>query len=176
MFIYMSLSIGRTVIHPHHGPVTVTEHMTRQLRGKPVEYVELLVLSSQMTISVPLKTVEDIGLRDVACATQLDRLADVLCAPTTEFEKSWARRMKAYSSKIITGEPLQIAQVVRDLMRRREEKGISMAEREMLRDGLAPLVAEVAIATGVTEEQAEQVISDMITTGERETLEQVPAA
>lgn len=61
-------------------------------------------------------------------------------------------------------------------MRRREEKGISMAEREMLRDGLAPLVAEVAIATGVTEEQAEQVISDMITTGERETLEQVPAA
>lgn len=147
----------------------------RTLRGEPVEYAELQVISNEMTIAIPVETAKNIGLRNVANRTQLNRLSRTLCAKTTEADGNWSRRMKAYSSKIVTGEPLLIAEVVRDLIRRREERGISLAEREMLRDGLAPLVAEVAIAAKVSEDRAEEAITEMIMTGKRVTLDAVAA-
>lgn len=171
----MSLSLGRTVIHPHHGPVTVIGHVTRKLRGKSVDYAELQVIANEMTIAIPVKTADEIGLRDVANKTQMNRLYKTLCAETTDVDGTWARRMKAYSGKLITGEPLQIAEVVRDLIRRREERGISLAERELLRDGLGPLVAEMALAADVSEERAEEAITEMVTTGKRVAFEPVAA-
>ncbi len=145
------------------------------IKGKAVDYVELLVGSNDMTIAVPMATVDAVGLRQVANKSQLDRLADVFCAETVGEESVWARRIKANALKLSSGEALQIAEVARDLIRRREERGISMGERELLRDALEPLVAEVAIAVDVSEENAEEVITELVLTGNRDILRRVPA-
>lgn len=172
----MSLSIGRTIIHPHHGPVVVTDRITRTLRGEPVEYAELRVTGDGMTISIPVKIAREIGLRDLANKTQMKRLAKTLSGPTTDKDGQWARRMKAYASKVNSGQPLQVAEVVRDLIRRREERGISLAEREILRDALEPMVAEMAIVREISQEAAEEMITDMVLTGVEEAAEVIPVA
>lgn len=172
----MPLLEGQIVIHPHHGPATVLGFMTRVLRGREVEYAELRITSQELTVAVPLKSLKEVGLRDVASRSQLDKLTKVLAAPSPAEEKTWSRRVKAHGAKLITGLPLRIAEVARDLTRRQDRVAISMAEREILRDAMRPLVAEVAVAVNLSEERAEEVIVELIRTGSREVLDQMAMA
>ncbi|MCC2591889.1 hypothetical protein LKO27_00390 [Tessaracoccus sp. OS52] len=172
----MQLVPGQTVIHPHHGPATVTRRLTRSLRGESVEYAELLVAAPPLTITVPVSKADYIGLREVASESQLDRLAAVLCADTDAEEETWSRRVKAHGAKLLTGELRLVAEVARDILRRQDARGVSMAEKEILRDALRPVVAEVAVAVGVSEDDAEQVIKELALTRDRSVLDHAPAA
>ena len=158
----MQFSIGQTVIHPHHGPATVTGLMSRTIKGKVIDYVNLQVQASGMEVSVPLATVDEVGLREVAEACELARLTDVLLADSAPEETKWARRVKNQRMELATGDPVRIAAVVRDLVRRREGKGLSLAEKEMLREGAEPLVAEIALAVKSSEEQALEVLETIV--------------
>lgn len=172
----MPLLVGQVVIHPHHGPATVLGFSKRTIKDREIRYAQLSIEGQDMTIGVPVESLEEVGLRDVATDSQLNKLADVLIAETTEHEKTWSRRVKAHSSKLLTGDPLRIAEVARDVMRRQEERGISMQEKEILRDAMRPLVAEIAVARGVSEERAEEVTTELILTGSRTVLDEMTAA
>lgn len=89
-------------------------------------------------------------------------MTDVLCAPTVNEEKQWSRRYKANRAAMATGDPLQLATVVRDLVRRRERSSLSLGERDLLREASAPLIAEIAIAMKVSEEEAQEAMFSMI--------------
>ena len=159
----MQFSVGQTVIHPHHGPATVTGLMNRTIKGNVIEYVSLEVLASGMGVSVPVVTVDEVGIREVAAACDLARLTDVLAAESGLEETKWARRVKNQRIELGTGDPVRIAAVVRDLIRRREGKGLSLAEKDMLRDGVEPLVAEIALCVKSSEEQALEVLETIVT-------------
>ena len=168
----MEFRQGQTVIHPHHGPATVTGHMTRTVRGEIVEYAELTT-DAGMKVAVPIARAEEIGIREVANSNELDRLISVLCAETTYDEPRWSRRFKANKESINSGDPLQIAAVVRDLTRRRERQGISQGEKEMLNQASAPLIAEICLAVEVDEDDARSVMQQMILEGSSAALETV---
>lgn len=167
----MPLLEGQIVIHPHHGPATVLGFTTRTLRGREVEYAELRITTQDLTVAVPLASLKEVGVRDVASRSQLDKLTKVLTAPPVKDEETWSRRVKAHGAKLITGQPLRIAEVARDVIRRQDRVGISMAEKEILRDALRPLVSEVAVAVNVSDERAEEVIIELVRTGSRDVLD-----
>lgn len=173
----LPLVVGRTVVHPHHGPATVTRLFSRKLRGEKVKYAELAVgIVPPLVIAAPIGSLEEIGVRDVVTRKQLNKLADVLSGPGDKLSSVWSARIKALGSKLATGDLANVAEVARDLLRRREERAISLAEKEILRDALRPLVAEVAVAVDVSEEEAERRITALVLTGAKEGLEVVPAA
>lgn len=171
----MKFEIGQTVIHPHHGPAVVTNVLSRTLKGKQVDYVELEVLANQLVVSLPTSKAEEIGIRDVAGARELDRLAEVLTAPTTDEESQWSRRYKANRASISTGDPMQLATVVRDLVRRRERSSLSLGEKDLLKEAAAPLLAEIALAVHITEEEAQQIMFTMIMEESRAVLDAAAA-
>lgn len=158
----MQLKVGQVVIHPHHGPAEVTDLYTRTVKGEEVEYADLEVQGNKLHVSLPVKNAEEIGIRDVAGREELGELTDVLCAPTVNEEKQWSRRYKANRAAMATGDPLQLATVVRDLVRRRERSSLSLGERDLLREASAPLIAEIAIAMKVSEEEAQEAMFSMI--------------
>lgn len=158
----MQFTVGQTVVHPHHGPATVLGFLSRTLKGKVVDYVDLEVQSNDMAVSVPVASLAEVGIRKVACADLLAELAEVLCADSPPLENQWARRVKAQRIELATGDLLRIGAVVRDLIRRRDERGISMAEKEMLTEGVEPLVAEMALAVKTTEAEALEVLEVLV--------------
>lgn len=166
---------GDIVIHPHHGPATVVGAVTRVVKGAARQYVDLSVHCGGMTVSIPLDRVEEIGIRDVAGRGELQRLASVLCAPTGDEESQWARRFKANRALIATGDPLHLAEVVRDMTRRQDRGGLSLGEKDLLREAAMPLVAEIALATGTDEEQAEHVMRALISEQSTGVLERIGA-
>lgn len=158
----LQFSEGQIIIHPHHGPATITGSMARMVRGQSVEYLNLEIQSSGMSVCLPLAKAEELGLRAVAGTSMLDELAAVLCGPSCAQENQWARRMKAQRMEVATGDPARIAAVVRDLVRRREERGLSLAEKDLLKEASAPLVAEIAIAVQTSEDEAREVMHTMV--------------
>lgn len=166
----MQFNQGQTVIHPHHGPATVTGLLSRTIKGKVIEYLELTVCDTGLTVSIPLTKCETVGIRAVAGSSMLADICAVLTAPTGQIENQWARRYKAQRMEAATGDPLRIAAVVRDLIRRREEKGMSLAERDLLKEASAPLLAEIALATGASEDKATVVLHSLVLEGSAEVL------
>ncbi|WIY82677.1 CarD family transcriptional regulator [Propionimicrobium sp. PCR01-08-3] len=167
----MKFHVGQTVIHPHHGPAAVTKVMTRKVRGEQVEYVELEVVSNKLMVSLPVSKAEEIGIRDVAGVHELDKLAEVLSGPTVGEEPQWSRRYKANRASIATGDPLQLAAVVRDLVRRRERGSLSLGEKDLLKEASAPLLAEIALAINISEDDALEVMHSMILEESRDALD-----
>lgn len=169
----MQFDQGQTVIHPQHGPAVVTGTMSRTIKGNVIDYIELTVCETGLAVSIPLSKCDDVGIRAVAGSSMLAEIVGVLTAPTGAIETQWARRYKAQRMEAATGDPLRIAAVVRDLIRRREERGMSLAERDLLREASAPLLAEIALATDASEEKAKLVLFKLVMEGDAEVLAHV---
>jgi CarD family transcriptional regulator len=172
----MNFHVGQTVIHPHHGPALVSKVMTRKVRGEDVEYAELEIVRSKLVVSIPVTKADEIGIRDVAGVIELDRLAEVLSGPTIGEEPQWSRRYKANRASIATGDPLQLAAVVRDLVRRRERGSLSLGEKDLLKEASAPLLSEIALAVDVSEDDARDVMFAMIMDESRAALDALDRA
>ncbi|HJE50752.1 MAG TPA: hypothetical protein K8V15_02010 [Tessaracoccus flavescens] len=161
----MQLTPGQNLIHPQHGPAVVLGVSQRTVKGNVVDYVSLEICDTGLQVMVPVSKLEVVGIRNVAGRSMLDELAGILTADSGQIETQWARRYKAQRMEVASGDPMRIAAVVRDLLRRHEGKGMSQAERELMREAAAPLVAEIALAVDVTEGKARSVLRSLILEG-----------
>lgn len=169
----MQLTEGQTVIHPHHGPATVLGTTVRKVRGASVDYIELRICETGLNVCIPLAKATESGLRAVAGGAMLDELIQVLTEASGPVEKQWARRFKAQRMEVATGDPLRVAAVVRDLLRRREDNGISLAEKDLLKEASTPLLAEIAIAVQIDEAKARAVVVSLVLEGDAEVLDRL---
>ncbi len=154
----MQFTSGQLVIHPHHGPAVVEEVISRTVGGVERTYVNLRVRGSDLTVSLPADTAEEVGIRPVLTTEQVQELLAVLRAPSDPFEKQWSRRMKAQQELLLRGDPQVTAAVVRDLVRRDLDPGLAPAEKDLLKRARLPLLGELVEALGVSQEQAEEVV------------------
>ncbi|WP_411088727.1 CarD family transcriptional regulator [Streptomyces sp. 061-3] len=158
----MQFSEGQTLIHPHHGPGTVTEVLDRSVNGTIRRYVQVQIHQKDLRIAVPVEKAHEVGLRSVYAVTQVQELFGVLRAPTGSQEEAWSRRHKANSETIRIGDLLLTAGVVRDLMRRQEERGLSTGEKDMLKRARQPIVAELALALSLTDGEADELLTSAV--------------
>ena len=158
----MQFEVGKTVVHPQHGPATIVQVFQRSIRDEQHDYIELEVQRSDLKISVPVKIAEEIGIRDPRTTEELGELWEVLAAPTEHEEEQWSRRMKDNQERLRLGDLLSTAGVVRDLTRRSEAKGLSAGEKDMLRSAMQPIIVEVGLTLGISDEEAEQVLENAI--------------
>ncbi|WP_406727377.1 CarD family transcriptional regulator [Streptomyces sp. GD-15H] len=158
----MQFSIGQTVVHPHHGPATVAQVLDRSVRGETRRYVQLQVHRSDLSIAVPVEKTHEVGLRPVYAPAQAQELLGVLEAPTGEQEETWSRRFKANQEKLRVGDLLLTAGVVRDLIRRQEERGLSTGEKDMLHHARRPVLAELALSLSLPDGEAERLLDSAV--------------
>ena len=161
----MNYSKGQVVVHPHHGPATITAINTRNFKGERHKYLKLKVTGTDLTVGVPLERAEEAGLRAVLDAGEVRELFEVFVAEGEEEASNWSRRIKANTDRFRSGDIKIIAGLVRDLTRREEEKGLSFGERSLLRDALAPLVCEIGIVLSASEDDATALVTSAILEG-----------
>lgn len=162
----MSFKVGETVIYPHHGAATIEEIVERELNGEPTTYLVLRVSQSDLVIQVPAENVDLVGVRDVVDEKGVEEVLDVIRAVEVEEPANWARRFKANQEKIATGNIVRVSEVVRDLSRRNSDKGLSAGEKRMLTKARQILVSELALARDVDEEQATELLDEVLQEGE----------
>jgi CarD family transcriptional regulator len=158
----MQFEVGETVVYPHHGAATITEVKQRTVRGEKKLYLKLNVKQGDLTIEVPAENVDLVGVRDVIDTAGVKRVFDVLRQPFTEEPTNWSRRYKANLEKLASGDVIKVSEVVRDLWRRDQDRGLSAGEKRMLAKARQILVSELALAKKTDEESASQVLDDVL--------------
>jgi len=151
----MQLTPGTLLVHPRHGPATVVQVVDRAVAGTTRTYVQLQVLDTDLRIAVPLDQAARVGLRPICGPAQITALLTVLGSEPGVEEAMWSRRMKANQERLRTGDLLTVAGLVRDIARRDLDHGVSAGEKDLLKLARRPLVAELALALGISEEDAD---------------------
>ncbi|MBV7363344.1 CarD family transcriptional regulator [Actinomycetaceae bacterium TAE3-ERU4] len=151
----MGFEIGETVVYPHHGAATIKEIKERVIQGRSRLYLTLHAIQGDLTIQVPAENVEKIGVRDVIDESKIGKIVDILEEAEIDEPDNWSRRFKVNIEKISTGETESVAEVVRDLTRRERERALSSGEKKILTRARQVLVSEIALARGISEEDAQ---------------------
>ena len=158
----MQFIVGETVVYPHHGAAKITEVKTRVIKGADKLYLKLHVTQGDLTIEVPAENVDLVGVRDVIGKEGLEQVFDVLRAPFTEEPTNWSRRYKANLEKLASGDVIKVSEVVRDLWRRDQDRGLSAGEKRMLAKARQILISELALAEKTDEESASLVLDGVL--------------
>ena len=159
---HMNFAVGETVVYPHHGAALIEEVKTRTIKGEDRTYLKLKVAQGDLTIEVPADNVDLVGVRDVVDKEGLDEVFDVLRQPYTEEPTNWSRRYKANVEKLASGDVKKVAEVVRDLWRRDQDRGLSAGEKRMLAKARQILVSELALAEKTDEANAESILDEVL--------------
>jgi CarD family transcriptional regulator len=158
----MTFAVGDTVVYPHHGAALIESIEMRQIGGEERKYLVLRVAQGDLTVRVPADNVDLVGVRDVVNQEGLDRVFEVLRQPYTEEPTNWSRRYKANLEKLASGDVIKVAEVVRDLWRRDQDRGLSAGEKRMLAKARQILVSELALAEHKDEDEAETILDEVL--------------
>lgn len=158
----MLFEVGETVVYPHHGAATIIEVKERVIKGETKKYLKLNVTQGDLVIEVPAENVDLVGVRDVIGQEGLDRVFEVLRAPFTEEPTNWSRRYKANLEKLASGDVIKVSEVVRDLWRRDQDRGLSAGEKRMLAKARQILISELALAEKIDEDKAGDLLDEVL--------------
>ena len=159
----MTFTVGETVVYPNHGAAIIEDIEMRTIKGEDREYLVLRIVAQQdLVVRVPACNLDLVGVRDVVDKDGLDRVFDVLRAAHVEEPTNWSRRYKANLEKLASGDVIKVSEVVRDLWRRDQDRGLSAGEKRMLAKARQILISELALAEKTDEEQASTVLDEVL--------------
>ena len=145
-----------------HGAGEIQDIEEKEILGEIRSYYIMDVPNEDMEIMIPVDNMEDIGIRDVISRDEIDKVMDVLKAPSSEMSGNWNHRNRENMEKLKTGDIFEVAEVVRNLVRIEREKHLSTGEKKMLANAKQILSSEIILVTGSSEEEAEQMIDEAI--------------
>ncbi|MGP6174590.1 CarD family transcriptional regulator [Corynebacterium sp. A21] len=163
----MEFKVGDTVVYPHHGAAVIDAIEHREMGGENLEYLVLQILQSDLIVRVPSKNAELVGVRDVVGEAGLQKVFSVLREEDVEEAGNWSRRYKANQERLASGDVNKVAEVVRDLWRRDQDRGLSAGEKRMMGKARQILVGELALAEPGDENRADEVLAEVEETIER---------
>jgi len=139
---------GDHVVYPTHGVGTVQGIETMQAAGMSLQMIVVTFDENRMTLKVPIGKAASSGLRKLATGGAILEALETLKGRARIKRTMWSRRAQEYEAKINSGDPVAIAEVVRDLHRNAGQPDQSFSERQIYEQAMDRLAAEVAAIDG----------------------------
>ena len=149
--------VGDLAVYPAHGVGVIERVESREISGSSQDFYVMRILENDMIIMIPIKNVNNVGLREIIGRKEVPKLYSILKRRDVMIEnQTWNRRYREYMEKIKTGSVYEVAEVYRDLLMLKTEKDLSFGERKMLDTARTLLVKEISLAKKVAEAQIER--------------------
>ena len=146
--------IGDRVCYPMHGVGVVEAIEEKQVLGESKQYYLLRFMMGRMNAMVPVDSAESVGLRSLVDRQSCERVLSYLEADDYSAESdNWNQRYRENLDKLRLGDIFNVADVVKCLIRRDREKGLSAGERKMYLTARQVLAAELAASSGKEESE-----------------------
>ena len=154
---------GDYVVYPTHGVGRVQGVEKQEISGQKLVLIIIKFEKDRMTLRVPVEKAEESGLRKLSSRKLMDSALATLKGRSRVKRTMWSRRAQEYEAKINSGDPVSIAEVVRDLHRGADQPDQSYSERQMYQAALDRLARELAAVEKIDEDAAALKLEELLT-------------
>jgi len=158
----LEFSEGDFVVYPTHGVGMVTGIEEKEIAGQSLTLFVISFEKERMTLRVPISKVKESGLRKLSNRKIIDTALKTLKGRVRVKRTMWSRRAQEYEAKINSGDPVSIAEVVRDLHRNADQPDQSYSERQMYQAALERLSRELAAVEKIEHEEATEKLEKLL--------------
>lgn len=153
---------GDCVVYPVHGVGRIEGVEAHTIGGISVKFYNIVFDKDRMKLKLPVAKAESSGLRKLSSSDRIDDAIKTLQERARVKRTMWSRRAQEYETKINSGDPIAIAEVLRDLKRSNDEAEQSYSERQIYQSALERLARELAAVSDITEVQATERLEKML--------------
>jgi CarD family transcriptional regulator len=158
----LMFKLGDFVVYPTHGVGKVSEIETQEIAGHKLELFVITFDRERMTLKVPITKATTSGLRRLSSRKIMDDALTTLKGQARTKRTMWSRRAQEYEAKINSGNPVFIAEVVRDLHREPDQPDQSFSERQIYEAARDRLAIELAAVDSTDMEAATEKLEVML--------------
>ena len=148
--------VGDKIVHPMHGAGVVDSIVSKKINGVVRDYYILKLPVGGMLVMIPTEHTEEIGVRPVVDRDEADRLIAAMPGIEVDMTQNWNRRYRENMLRIKSGDLMEVARVVKGLMLRDVDRGLSTGERKMLHSAKQILISELVLSQDVSYEDMER--------------------
>ena len=159
-----TFSSGEYVVYPTHGVGKVTNIAKQTIAGSELELLVVNFDKDKMTLRVPMAKLDKVGLRKISNETTMKEALATLKGKPRVKKIMWSRRAQEYENKINSGNPVAVAEVIRDLYRNENLAEQSYSERQIYEHAVERLASEVAVYDNISVEEASKKLLDTVAT------------
>ncbi len=158
----LAFKAGDYVVYPTHGVGLVSGIEKETIAGHDLRLVVVTFDTDRMTLRVPTDKMEVSGLRKLSSRKVMDNAVTTLKGRARIKRTMWSRRAQEYEAKINSGDPVSIAEVVRDLHRNVGQPDQSFSERQIYEAALERLAGEFAAVESIEKEEATEKLEQVL--------------
>jgi CarD family transcriptional regulator len=159
----LAFAAGDYIVYPSHGVGRITGIESQTIAGIDLEMYVVSFENERLILRVPVDKAGKSGMRKLSSREKITSALDALKIRTRPRRNvMWSRRAQEYEAKINSGDPVSIAEVVRDLHRGSDQPDQSYSERQIYQAALDRLARELAAVERIDEQAAAQRLEEML--------------
>ncbi|MAY90838.1 MAG: CarD family transcriptional regulator [Rickettsiales bacterium] len=159
----LNLEVGDLVVYPTYGVGEIEEFDTHHIDGNDHNFVLINFKQDKMKLRIPMDKTADSGLRKLSNKKRLSKALDVLGKIPNLKKDMWIKRAKEYEKNINSGDPVLIAEVVRDLHKKDDLlEQQSYSERQIYLTALNRLSNEYAAVESIDKKLSKKKIEELL--------------
>lgn len=159
--------VGDKVVHPMHGAGVIEEITEERLAGKRASYYVFRMPVGGLVLKIPTENCGMIGVRALSSLEEIQRVLEMIPGLDAEMTTNWNHRYRENMSRIKSGDLVEVARVIKGLMWRDAQRGLSNGERKMLHSAKQILISEIVLVQDVAYQEAERSINEVMMAGVR---------
>lgn len=146
--------VNDKVVHPQYGGGYVAGIEPIEVGGEEIECLKIRCVSKGRKIFVPKGSVDLSAIRPPLDDQEYADLKGVLTGEPEEMNRNFNRRMKVVKTKLESGNPLKVAEILRDMYPKWSDNSLSSSDQRMFEKSRDLLVSEIALIEDLSYEEA----------------------
>ena len=149
-----TFEIGSWVVYPSHGVGKLDDIEKIEIDDVSMEFFVISFEKSKLTLKLPVKKAVDSGLRKISTKADMKNIIESLQQKNKKRRLMWSKRAQEYENKINSGDPISIAEVIRELYKDGGEAMQSFSERQIYQQAMERLAREGSVIEDIDESEA----------------------
>jgi CarD family transcriptional regulator len=158
----LDFKTGQYVVYPTQGVGKLVRIEEQTFAGQKIKMIVIDFERNHMTLRIPVDRAEISGLRPVTSIKKMDEAIASAKGKAGAKRMIWARRAAQYEENINSGDPMKLAEVVRDLQRRSSTDTMTFSARQLYLRALERMAQEFAVLHKMDVEGASDKIEDIL--------------
>lgn len=150
------------IVYPMHGAGIVKKIEEMEIFDTKQKYYELYIVSEGMDILIPCDKADDAGVRPIVSNEMVDEMIASLSGDIGKMNSNWSKRYQDNLEILKSGDMMEVAGVVKNLVLLDRQKGLSTGEKKMMTNARNFLISEIVVVKDINKEEALKLINTAI--------------